>query len=92
MVVLLSMVLLLLMINIYNKASHTLTVNLDDVLPYQSLLLSFVLRKRINTFFVLNNLATLHTESGVLIKSNTVTVVSPIIRRNYNNFWYDAFK
>lgn len=72
---------------IYNKTNHTLTINLDNILPYQSVLLSFSLRKRINTFFVLNSFSTLHTDDGALIKSNTVTVVSPRIRRNYNDFW-----
>lgn len=71
----------------YDNLSNTLTINLDDIMPYQVQILRFSVRKKVNKHFLLTSNSTITLKSGIKIQSNTVGVISHEIKNTFSNNW-----
>lgn len=71
----------------YNNLSNILTINLDDIMPYQVQILRFSVRKKENKSFLLTSDSTITLKSGIKIQSNTVGVISHEIKNTFSNNW-----
>lgn len=71
----------------YDNLSNTLTINLDDIIPYQVQILRFSVRKKVNKLFLLTSNSTITLKSGIKIQSNTIGVISHEIKNTFSNNW-----